>query len=134
MEDFMMISLSLSICNGLHPEIKDSTPEAYSKIMQACWNQDPLKRPDIFKLKAIFTKWRQNPPFNITQQFEHADDLDIMNNDICNTNLFNKFCNSSILIFPSSSRVAAVAGSSTAISDFLPLPVSSIKMPALSRM
>src|SRR5581483_2606183 len=86
--------LAISICYGKRPEIKDSIPKVYRKIMEACWDPDPLKRPDIFKLQTIFTRWRQNPPFNITQQFEHADDFDIMNNDIGNTNLFNKFCNS----------------------------------------
>ena len=74
------------LCSGMRPEIKDSTPEAYRKIMEACWDSDPLKRPDIFKLQSIFTKWRQNPPFNITQQFEQADD--VKNNDTGNVNLF----------------------------------------------
>src|ERR1051325_2431648 len=80
------VPLALSIYYGLRPKIKESTPEAYRKIMEACWDSDPLKRPDIFKLQTIFTKWRQNPPFNITQQFEQADALDIKNNDTGNIN------------------------------------------------
>ncbi|RIA96741.1 kinase-like domain-containing protein [Glomus cerebriforme] len=67
---------AISICNGLRPKIKDSTPKAYSKIMKACWDPDPSKRPDIFKLKFIFTNWRQNPPYNITEQFELADSIE----------------------------------------------------------
>ena len=82
------VYIALDVCSGMRPEIKDSTPEAYRKIMEACWDSDPLKRPDIFKLQSIFTKWRQNPPFNITQQFEQADDLDAKNNDMGNVNLF----------------------------------------------
>ena len=93
------VSLVLSICYGLRPKIKESTPEAYRKIMQACWDSDPLKRPDIFKLQTIFTKWRQNPPFNITRQFEQADALDIKNNDTGNINSIFIHISSVIIIY-----------------------------------
>ena len=52
--------------------------------MKACWDPDPSKRPDIFRLQSIFTKWRQNPPFNIIQQFKQADDLEVKNKNMGN--------------------------------------------------
>ncbi|RIB19309.1 kinase-like domain-containing protein, partial [Gigaspora rosea] len=45
--------LSNDICNGLRPEINDNIhniPECYSKLIQRCWNHDPLNRPSIDEL------------------------------------------------------------------------------------
>jgi hypothetical protein len=46
--------LALSILDETRPEIIEGTPDCYIKIMQQCWNSDPLKRPDASLLPKIF--------------------------------------------------------------------------------
>ena len=76
------ISLLLHIAQGNLPVFPDnvsesSIPAAYNKIMKACLNYDPTKRPNIKKLQKIFNSWRQSPPFNITNQFEYCDKIKV---------------------------------------------------------
>jgi serine/threonine protein kinase len=70
--------LFVCISRGYIPEFPNHIPESsipasYNKIMKACLNVDPTKRPDIKKLQKIFNSWRQNPPYNIVKQFELCD-------------------------------------------------------------
>ena len=38
--------LMIKICDGYRPELEDYTaPNSYIKLMQECWNSDPIKRP-----------------------------------------------------------------------------------------
>src|SRR5437588_11277889 len=39
--------LSKDICEGLRPPILRNMPDECVKIMKACWDTDPSKRPDI---------------------------------------------------------------------------------------
>src|SRR5438128_7433344 len=38
--------LAMRICNGLRPEMPDSTPEEYKKLAERCCDADPNNRPD----------------------------------------------------------------------------------------
>ena len=68
-------NLSLSICQGLRPEIiEDKTPKIfddtekqkvfegteikYTKLMKRCWDSDPDKRPTAEEIYKNFVLWR----------------------------------------------------------------------------
>src|SRR2546423_14632256 len=42
--------LAMNIMNGIKPKISDGTPLEYKKLMKKCWDNDPLKRPNIDEL------------------------------------------------------------------------------------
>ena len=42
------------VVHGIRPKIIEGTPEFYAKIMQQCWNSDPLQRPDASLLPKLF--------------------------------------------------------------------------------
>ena len=50
-------SLSLDICNGLHPEFGKETPEFYKKLAYRCMNANPNQRPTASELYSIFYFW-----------------------------------------------------------------------------
>ncbi|RIA80872.1 kinase-like domain-containing protein [Glomus cerebriforme] len=58
------------------PDANISIPISYDKVMRACLNNEPTKRPDLKKLQKIFNSWRQNPSYNLVNQFELSDKLD----------------------------------------------------------
>ncbi|RIB11195.1 kinase-like domain-containing protein [Gigaspora rosea] len=51
------LCLAKNICNGLRPEIINSTPKVYSTLMERCWYQDPNKRPKVTELRDILSHW-----------------------------------------------------------------------------
>ncbi|RGB31884.1 kinase-like domain-containing protein, partial [Rhizophagus diaphanus] len=40
-------NLAMKIVNGMRPIIKPGTPLEYKKLMEQCWDADPIKRPDV---------------------------------------------------------------------------------------
>ncbi|CAG8475711.1 4503_t:CDS:2, partial [Racocetra fulgida] len=42
--------LAIEIIHNLRPKIVEGTPEIYQDIMKQCWDDDPLKRPDLSQL------------------------------------------------------------------------------------
>ena len=48
--------LAMRICNGLCPEMPDSTPEEYKKLAERCCDADPNNRPDADELLEIIRK------------------------------------------------------------------------------
>jgi serine/threonine protein kinase len=56
--------LSTDIINGLRPNIMKGTPKHYSRLMEKCWDGDPLKRPDILtiqnEIKNILNNYYNN--------------------------------------------------------------------------
>src|SRR5687768_15048933 len=51
------LQLSLSICNGERPEIIENTPQCYIDLMKKCWDEDPLKRPNVSEVYNIIENW-----------------------------------------------------------------------------
>ncbi|GBC10577.1 hypothetical protein RclHR1_09740002 [Rhizophagus clarus] len=49
--------LALNICSGIRPEITSDIPDYYSKVMQACWDNDPDMRPTSRDLEVTFNSW-----------------------------------------------------------------------------
>ena len=49
--------LALSICKGERPEIVENTPQCYIELMEKCWDEDPLKRPNASEIKKILDEW-----------------------------------------------------------------------------
>ncbi|GBB88871.1 hypothetical protein RclHR1_01550008 [Rhizophagus clarus] len=43
--------LSADIMSGMRPNIMKGTPKHYSRLMEKCWDSDPLRRPDILFIK-----------------------------------------------------------------------------------
>ncbi|RIA80243.1 kinase-like domain-containing protein [Glomus cerebriforme] len=48
--------LAMNIINGMRPKIVSETPFEYKKLMEQCWDDDPLKRPDINTLYDTINK------------------------------------------------------------------------------
>ncbi|GBB83953.1 hypothetical protein RclHR1_01060017 [Rhizophagus clarus] len=48
------VGLVFAILDEMRPEIIEGTPDCYVKIMQQCWNSDPLQRPDASLLPKLF--------------------------------------------------------------------------------
>src|SRR5436190_7704428 len=45
--------LMIKICDGYRPELEDYTaPNSYIKLMQECWNPDPINRPSSDDISA----------------------------------------------------------------------------------
>ncbi|RIA85457.1 kinase-like domain-containing protein [Glomus cerebriforme] len=42
--------LAMNIVNGIRPKIVSEIPLEYKNLMEQCWDADPLKRPDTFKI------------------------------------------------------------------------------------
>ena len=63
--------LALSICKGGRPKIIKNTPQCYVDLMEKCWNEDPLKRPNTLDIKNILKNW-----------YENISDTDDIYNDI----------------------------------------------------
>ena len=49
--------LCYNICKGERPEIIENTPQCYIDLMKKCWNEDPLKRPDVLDVKNTINNW-----------------------------------------------------------------------------
>jgi serine/threonine protein kinase len=57
------LHLTLDICEGKRPEIKEGTmPEEYEELMKECWDNDPEKRPTAKKLRLTFMEWIKKYP------------------------------------------------------------------------
>src|SRR5688572_2442177 len=54
------LQLALSICKGERPEIIKDTPQCYIDLMEKCWNEDPLKRPNALDIKNTIKNWYEN--------------------------------------------------------------------------
>ncbi|CAG8671924.1 2778_t:CDS:2 [Cetraspora pellucida] len=44
------VDLTSNICNGIRPELPNSTPKLISQIISHCWDAKPSRRPNIEKL------------------------------------------------------------------------------------
>ncbi|PKY27506.1 kinase-like protein [Rhizophagus irregularis] len=69
------VDLIFKILDGERPKITEDTPECYAKLMQKCWDSDPLKRPVISEILVDFiVEW--NPSFistKFTGTFKQAE-------------------------------------------------------------
>ncbi|CAB4489801.1 unnamed protein product [Rhizophagus irregularis] len=50
-------NLLIDICDGFRPEIVEGTPECYKELMQKCWHENPIKRPNIANIVREIEKW-----------------------------------------------------------------------------
>ncbi|PKK77245.1 hypothetical protein RhiirC2_862058 [Rhizophagus irregularis] len=48
--------LAMNIINGMRPEIVSEIPLEYKRLMEQCWDDDPLKRPDTITLEEQIRK------------------------------------------------------------------------------
>ncbi|GBC25352.2 kinase-like domain-containing protein [Rhizophagus irregularis DAOM 181602=DAOM 197198] len=55
-------NLATNIISGMRPEIITGTPTQYKELIIQCWDNDPLKRPDIDTLKEKINILYQNMP------------------------------------------------------------------------
>src|SRR6185369_11999251 len=65
--------LSIKICQGLRPKIREGTPKYYEQLMKLCWDEDPMKRPTSKFLCDIFYSWVNEPTENAQRQFKMAE-------------------------------------------------------------
>ncbi|RHZ60324.1 hypothetical protein Glove_355g61 [Diversispora epigaea] len=64
-------SLVMKICEGLIPEIKCEIPQTLKKIMEKCWNFEPLNRPTAEELGYQLDEFKYKS--EIRKQFEAAN-------------------------------------------------------------
>ncbi|PKC65748.1 hypothetical protein RhiirA1_442114 [Rhizophagus irregularis] len=68
--------LAIRIINGERPIIISRTPLEYENLMKQCWDDDPLKRPDITtlweKINEIYKKY-----LNMPNELEENNNLEI---------------------------------------------------------
>lgn len=55
-------NLATNIISGMRPEIITGTPPQYEELINQCWDNDPLKRPDIDVLKEKINILYRNMP------------------------------------------------------------------------
>ncbi len=70
------LQLGLNICRGERPEIMENTPQCYIDLMEKCWDEDPLKRPNALEICNIIKNW-YDIIGNIHKNFDDIDN-DIM--------------------------------------------------------
>ncbi|RGB27105.1 kinase-like domain-containing protein [Rhizophagus diaphanus] len=72
--------LAIKIVNGMRPNIIPGTPLEYSKLIEQCWDADPLKRPNINTLGKELMKIRksyyQEEPNQSDNNSINSDNLD----------------------------------------------------------
>ncbi|EXX55339.1 Mkk2p [Rhizophagus irregularis DAOM 197198w] len=75
--------LAIKIVNGMRPNIIPGTPLEYSKLIEQCWDADPLKRPNINTLGKELMKIRksyyQEEPNQSDNNSINSDNLDNLN-------------------------------------------------------
>jgi serine/threonine protein kinase len=76
--------LAMKIVNGMRPKISSEIPAEYNKLMEQCWDADPLKRPDATTLLHIFKKMRRD---SYNNALEYNDSLSPQANLNLNSNL-----------------------------------------------
>jgi serine/threonine protein kinase len=81
--------LAIKIVNGMRPEIISGTPLEYSKLIEQCWDADPLKRPSINTLGKELMKIRKSYYQDVPNQ---SDNNSINSN---NLNLKNHYASTS---------------------------------------
>ncbi|RHZ89554.1 hypothetical protein Glove_13g118 [Diversispora epigaea] len=72
------LSLIMSICNGLKPEIKCEVPQLLKDLMERCWNIDPRVRPNAEELKNQLSKYlnyNEEDNDELEEQIEAANEL-----------------------------------------------------------
>ncbi|RHZ82734.1 hypothetical protein Glove_104g14 [Diversispora epigaea] len=74
--------LAVNICEGLRPEIIAGTPDVYRELMEMCWDANPSKRPDIYRIIKITNNWHRAP----TTQLQSNN---LSNSSIGNPNSIN---------------------------------------------
>src|SRR3989337_4341502 len=62
------LQLCYNICKGKRPEIIENTPQCYIDLMKKCWNEDPLKRPDVLDIKNTMDNWCRNISKGISEE------------------------------------------------------------------
>ncbi len=50
------VEFIIKICKGFRPPIITNAPKGYVKLMQECWNSDPIKRPTANYISDIFNE------------------------------------------------------------------------------
>src|SRR6266542_3425353 len=86
--------LAMRIINGMRPKIVLKIPLEYKKLMEQCWDANPLKRPDIKILK--------NKIKEISKYYQNTNEEQLTNNNIqLNTNVktCSRIINSKVYIF-----------------------------------
>ncbi|CAG8559294.1 15827_t:CDS:2 [Racocetra fulgida] len=77
-KEFHDVNLALKIVMGGRPEITNDTPKPYKVVMEKCWDNDPLKRPETSELLQIFNDMPNDLRQNIEtiQSFRSNDEQD----------------------------------------------------------
>ncbi len=74
------MELIIEICDGLRPPIVINAPEGYIKLMQECWDPDPLKRPTAAEINKRFDEIHHLEYYNSTFIIKSSDIGPIMEN------------------------------------------------------
>lgn len=61
--------------NGLRPEIPKDVPETLAKLMRACWDQDPKKRPTMSEVVAALEPLAAGPVGTPSAKSPAFDDI-----------------------------------------------------------
>ncbi|UZO13051.1 uncharacterized protein OCT59_004557 [Rhizophagus irregularis] len=69
--------LALKICEGLRPESNYKIPNLIFDIINQCWDEDSLKRPNVVELRELFRKMYNdyNEDSVINKQIKEADEI-----------------------------------------------------------
>ncbi|GBC04129.1 hypothetical protein RclHR1_05520017 [Rhizophagus clarus] len=93
--------LAMKIVNGIRPKIIPGTPLEYKKLIEQCWDADPIKRPNSESLRIEMNKlllYFQNNQNESQKQTEHQQSL---NNYYINNSIYSmsENCTSKIYQF-----------------------------------
>ena len=77
--DFNGNELMIKICEGCRPELQDYiAPEGYIKLMQECWDPDPIKRPNSHDIMQKLDDMLKHEVNNPTEIIKLSDITDII--------------------------------------------------------
>uniref|UniRef100_U9T0J6 Serine-threonine/tyrosine-protein kinase catalytic domain-containing protein n=1 Tax=Rhizophagus irregularis (strain DAOM 181602 / DAOM 197198 / MUCL 43194) TaxID=747089 RepID=U9T0J6_RHIID len=93
--------LAMEIVNGMRPKLIPGTPLEYKKLMEQCWDADPIKRPnadtlevEIQKLLIYFQNDQNNDQNEIKEQIVSNQHLQLSDDYMSNhTSKFYQFKN-----------------------------------------
>ncbi|CAG8534838.1 4872_t:CDS:2 [Cetraspora pellucida] len=71
------ISLTIDICNGLHPNLDIiNVPQLLKESIIGCWDYSPLVRPTAFELLNLFRKWYRDQDEEFYRQYKLIEDTE----------------------------------------------------------
>ncbi|CAG8786713.1 35931_t:CDS:2, partial [Racocetra persica] len=65
--------LIYDICKGLRPPTIEGTPECWIEVMERCWANNPMLRPDSFNLYTEVAELKGKP--DVKKKLEEADEF-----------------------------------------------------------